>query len=241
TLLCITSETPGIEIQHVKYMNSGDTPYGDKQKVVGYHSFVITHKPINVNTENFILSPSDKKMLLLLAREIIENHLNRKETPQINEDTLSEAIKSSCGAFVTLTKKDKLRGCIGRFMATEPLYQVVQEMALSAAFEDTRFSAVKMNELNEIEIEISVLTPLKHISSIDEFELGKHGIYMIKNGQSGTFLPQVAHDTNWDKEEFLGHCARDKAGIGWDGWKDADLFTYEAVVFSEKELITHEK
>jgi hypothetical protein len=123
-------------------------------------------------------------------------------------------------------------------VATEPLHKVVQEMALSAALEDRRFSPVKLNEMDEIEIEISVLTPLKPISTIDEFELGKHGIYMLKNGRSGTFLPQVAHDTRWDKEEFLGHCARDKAGIGWDGWKDAQLFTYEALVFSEKELKT---
>ena len=110
-------------------------------------------------------------------------------------------------------------------------------MALAAAFEDTRFSPVRLNELNEIEIEISVLTPLKRIHSPDEFELGKQGIYMIKGRNSGTFLPQVAAETNWNKEEFLGHCARDKAGIGWDGWKDADLYTYEALVFSEKEIL----
>jgi AmmeMemoRadiSam system protein A len=126
-------------------------------------------------------------------------------------------------------------------MSAEPLYKVVQEMALAAAFEDTRFSDLKMNELDEIEIEISVLTPLKKISSIDEFELGKHGIYMIKGKNSGTFLPQVAADTNWDKETFLGHCAQDKAGIGWYGWKDADLYIYEAMVFSEKELINQDK
>ncbi|HRR06883.1 MAG TPA: AMMECR1 domain-containing protein, partial [Victivallales bacterium] len=77
--------------------------------------------------------------------------------------------------------------------------------------------------------------------SIDEFEMGKHGIYMIKGYRSGTFLPQVAKETNWSKEEFLGHCARDKAGIGWDGWKDAELYTYEALVFSESELLNSTK
>jgi MEMO1 family protein len=83
-------------------------------------------------------------------------------------------------------------------------------------------------------VEISVLTPMKKIHSIDEIEMGKDGIYIKKGSKSGTFLPQVAKETGWSKEEFLGHCAEDKAGIGWDGWKDAELYTYEAVVFGEK-------
>jgi uncharacterized protein (TIGR00296 family) len=90
-------------------------------------------------------------------------------------------------------------------------------------------------EFKEIDIEISVLTPMRKISSIDEFQLGKHGIYMKKGFSSGTFLPQVATETGWTKEEFLGHCAQDKAHIGWNGWKDAELYVYEAYVFGEKE------
>ena len=81
-----------------------------------------------------------------------------------------------------------------------------------------------------------LLSPMKKINSIDEIVLGKHGIYIKKGYFSGTFLPQVATETGWSKEDFLGHCARDKAGIGWNGWKDADLYIYEAEVFSEKEL-----
>jgi len=106
-------------------------------------------------------------------------------------------------------------------------------MAISAATQDYRFPVVSLNELNEIEMEISVLTPLKKISSIDEIELGRDGIYIIKGSRSGTFLPQVATDTGWNLEEFLGHCARDKAGIGWDGWKDAEIYIYQAIVFHE--------
>jgi hypothetical protein len=87
--------------------------------------------------------------------------------------------------------------------------------------------------LQQIEIEISILTPLKKINSIEQIQLGKHGIYIKKGISSGTFLPQVALETNWTKEEFLGHCARDKAGIGWDGWKTAEIYTYEAIVMSE--------
>ena len=137
------------------------------------------------------------------------------------------------GAFVTLTIDGKLRGCIGRFDADQPLYKMVQEMAVSAATRDYRFSRLTKKELGQAHIEISVLTPMKKILSPDEIVLGKHGIYVKKGSRGGTFLPQVASQTNWTVEEFLGHCARDKAGIGWDGWKDADLYTYEAYVFGE--------
>ena len=137
---------------------------------------------------------------------------------------------------MTLRENGELRGCIGRFDASEPLYLVVQKMAVASSSEDFRFSPVSAQEVNQLEIEISVLTPMRRITSIDEFQLGKHGIYMKKGVQSGTFLPQVAEETGWTKEEFLGHCAQDKAGIGWNGWKDAELYVYEALVFSEKDL-----
>ena len=88
--------------------------------------------------------------------------------------------------------------------------------------------------LPAISIEISVLSPLRRISSASELELGRHGIYIVKGSRSGTFLPQVAADTGWTREEFLGHCARDKAGLGWDGWRDAELYVYEAEVFGEE-------
>jgi AmmeMemoRadiSam system protein A len=108
-------------------------------------------------------------------------------------------------------------------------------MAIAAATQDYRFSPVTYDELKTIDIEISVLSPLKKIASIDEIELGKHGIYIMKGSFGGTFLPQVAAETGWTKEEFLGHCAQDKAGIGWSGWKDADIFIYSATIIKEKE------
>ena len=109
-------------------------------------------------------------------------------------------------------------------------------MAVSSSTQDSRFPPVKPDELDKIDIEISVLTPLKKIENIDEITLGKHGIYLKKGFASGTFLPQVATETGWTLEEFLGHCARDKAGIGWDGWKEAEIYTYEAIIFSEKDF-----
>ena len=121
------------------------------------------------------------------------------------------------GVFVTLYLDGHLRGCIGRFTSPSTLHS-------------TR------NEAPRIEIEVSVLSPLKRIESIDEFKLGRDGIYMIKGGRHGTFLPQVAEETGWSTEEFLGHCARDKAGIGYYGWKDAELYTYQTEVVKESDL-----
>jgi AmmeMemoRadiSam system protein A len=106
----------------------------------------------------------------------------------------------------------------------------------AAARYDYRFPPVTASELDVISIEISVLSPLRKIRDISEIELGKHGIYIVKGSRSGVFLPQVATETGWDLENFLGHCARDKAGIGWDGWRDADIYIFTATVFSEDEM-----
>ena len=237
TLLDMSSKTSGIEIRHIKYQNSGDTQYGDKQRVVGYHAFTFSRTKASSKSIGFSLTTEDKIELVELARKSIESKLQSDKLPPVNEDLLSDALKTPCGAFVTLHKDGKLRGCIGQFMPSQPLYQVVRKMAIAAAFQDYRFDPVSTDELKNIDLEISVLTPLKTINNIDEIELGKHGIYIVKGNRKGTFLPQVAHETQWSKEEFLGHCARDKAGIGWNGWRDAELYTYEALIFSERELL----
>ena len=110
-------------------------------------------------------------------------------------------------------------------------------MAVASATQDYRFSAVTSNDLKSIDIEISVLTPMQKISDVNKIRLGIDGVYIKKGGRAGTFLPQVATDTGWNLDDFLGHCARDKAGIGWEGWKDkdAEIFVYQAFVFGENE------
>ncbi|MBI9067424.1 MAG: AmmeMemoRadiSam system protein B [Salinivirgaceae bacterium] len=243
TLLHLSSNASDINIKHIKYQNSGDTQYGDKQRVVGYHSFLFLRDAKSKQSASFLLSPEEKVELLKIARNTIEATLSNKEPYKIDISTLSNTLKAQCGAFVTLNKNNSLRGCIGRFSVDQPLYEVVQQMAIASALYDHRFPEVQINEMKEIDIEISVLTPLNKISSIDEFVLGKHGIYIKKGNRTGTFLPQVAHSTKWNTDEFLGHCAQDKAGIGWNGWKDKDveLYTYEAIVFDEKELIHTKK
>ena len=231
TLMYMTQHKD-LDFELVGYMNSGDVKGGDKTRVVGYNAIAVKRKGAEED-RSFILDEKAKGVLLGLARSTIEEYIATRSLPELRPEQFPESLHRKCGAFVTLHKHGRLRGCIGRFSAEEPLYEVVQSMAVAAATQDTRFMPVAAEELGELEVEISVLTPMKPVASIDEIELGKHGIYIKKGMRSGTFLPQVASETGWSLEEFLGHCARDKAGIGWEGWKDAEIYTYEALVFSE--------
>lgn len=232
TLMYVTENNPDFKYSEIQYLNSGDSPYGDKIKVVGYHAIAISKQITNEKDKNsFSLSEDEKKTLLNLARNSISCYLqNSKDSANYN---FSDNLKTHCGAFVTLHKNGKLRGCIGSFSQDTALYKIIQNMAISSAVHDNRFAQVNSSELDSIEIEISVLTPLKKINSINQLELDKHGIYIKQGRNSGTFLPQVATETGWTKEEFIGHCSQDKTGIGWDGWKAAELFVYEAIIFHE--------
>ncbi len=236
TLLYMIQDDPDFNIHEIQYKNSGDAEYyGDKNRVVGYYAMAVTSKADNKESrqEEFKLTEKDKEDLIEIARKTVESYIKNGKIPEFNESDYSDNLKQHCGAFVTLNKDKRLRGCIGRFSPGKPLYKVVVDMAIAAATQDYRFPKVDESELDDIHIEISVLTPLKKIDDVNEIELGKHGIYIKKGTSSGTFLPQVATQTGWNLEEFLGHCAQDKARIGWDGWKDADVFTYEAIVFEE--------
>ena len=228
------------EVKHLMYQNSGDIDNHDHSRVVGYHSFAILRK----DNMSFTLSDSDKKALKEIAFNSIRDSLDGKPIaqPARSKDACYQrdartfnshlsTLNSKCGAFVSLHKHGHLRGCIGHFGEDYPLHEIVAEMARAAAFEDPRFMPVTRDELNDLDIEISVLTPMRRIQSLDEFELHRHGIYIKKGYRSGTFLPQVADEVNWTKEEFVGHCSQDKAGLGWDGWRDAELYVYEAIIF----------
>ena len=225
TLLMMIDST--YQVKHLMYRNSGDVDDHDKSRVVGYHAFAILRK----TSQEFSLTDDEKRELKEIALTSIKDSLQGK--PIAPRNTISSRLNSKCGAFVSLHKKGRLRGCIGHFGEDVPLHEIVAEMARAAAFEDPRFAPVTRDELADIDIEISVLTPMRRIHSLDEFVLHRHGIYVRRGYRSGTFLPQVADEVNWTKEEFVGHCAQDKAGIGWDGWKaaDAELYVYEAIVF----------
>ena len=229
------------EVKHLMYQNSGDIDNHDHSRVVGYHSFAILRslpltKDREGTNEEFSLSEEEKLMLKDIALQSIKDALDSSSfTPSPTRGRQSVAFDSSlnkkCGAFVSLHQQGRLRGCIGHFGEDYPLHEIVSKMARAAAFDDPRFMPVRREELDDIEIEISVLTPMRRIQSLDEFELHRHGIYIRKGYRSGTFLPQVADEVNWTKEEFVGHCSQDKAGLGWNGWRDAELYVYEAIVF----------
>ena len=213
--------------EHIMYRNSGDSVYGDKDRVVGYNAIVFNRRSDHL----FNFTEEEKTAMIANARASIYSALGLEFD---GDDSPVGILKEKgYGVFVTLHLNGKLRGCIGRFTSSSSLQSTILEMARSAAFSDPRFPSLSRSEAPKVEIEISVLSPLKKISSIDEFKLGRDGIYMIKGSHHGTFLPQVADETGWTTEEFLGYCARDKAGIGWDGWKTAELYTYQTEVVKE--------
>lgn len=226
-LLNLTKNNNNIKYEIIDYKNSGDSSYGGKERVVGYFALSVR------KSNSFELSFDEKHKLIEIARSTVTEYLNSGKVQKIDISSLTDNLKKEIGAFVTLTKNAKLRGCIGRFMPNQALWSVVQDMAIAAATEDSRFSPLTADELDNINIEISVLTPLQKVKTIDEIEIGRDGIYIKKNFNSGTLLPQVASDNNWDKLQFLEYCSQHKAGIGKDGWKDAELFIYQAIVFHE--------
>lgn len=229
---------PGLRLRHVAYRNSGDSPYGGKDEVVGYHAFVLWRENSETGHEaeaagrsasqDFVLTADDKRQLLNVVWNAISPANQQREVRP------AKVFGVKCGVFVTLTRHGRLRGCIGHFGEDVTLGEITREMAKAAAYDDPRFPPLKADELPGLAVEVSVLTPLHRIHDISEFHYGRQGIYMRKGYRCGTFLPQVADEVNWTKEEFLGHCAQDKAGIGWDGWRTADLYTYEAIRFGEK-------
>ena len=221
------------DVDHVMYRNSGDSPYGDKDRVVGYNSIVITRNQ-KADEHLFHFSDDEKRGMIAAARSAIYSALRMDYDGDITPVGILK--EKGYGVFVTLHLNGRLRGCIGRFTSSDSLYETIQDMARSAAFSDPRFPSLSRSEAPRIDIEVSVLSPLKRISSVDEFKLGRDGIYMIKGSRHGTFLPQVATETGWSTEEFLGHCAQDKAGIGYYGWKDAELYTYQTEIVNESEL-----
>ena len=177
------------------------------------------------------MKKTEQKVLLLLARETIVARVNGQPLPTVERP--SSALQAPYGCFVTIKQKDQLRGCIGSFVSSNPLWQTVQEMAVSAATKDPRFYPMKPEDLADFQLEISVLSPLTQIQSIDEIHVGSHGIYLIKGHNHGVLLPQVAVEHGWDRDVFLKQTCR-KAGLPDDGWqKDCEIYIFSAEVFSE--------
>ncbi|MBJ6723204.1 AmmeMemoRadiSam system protein A [Geomesophilobacter sediminis] len=182
---------------------------------------------------NQTLSSEDKHFLLELAREAITIGVSTGSLPQ--REVSAPQLQEKMGCFVTIKRGGALRGCIGNFSSEKPLYQLVQEMAVSAATRDPRFYPMKEEDLaSGFDLEISVLSPLAKISSPEEVEVGVHGVYLEKNFARGVLLPQVATEHGWDRETFLSQTSL-KAGLKKDDWKEgADIYVFTAEVFGEK-------
>ena len=232
TLLNLTTEK-NYSYQILKYSNSGDIQGADKNRVVGYGALRVIQKE-KVDESSF-LSDAEKQQALEIAKKALHEATNKSEKIVLNTHYLFPKLQEPLGAFVTLYKDSSLRGCIGRFEPNQALGEVIVDMAIAAAQNDPRFNKVTTDELNNIKVEISVLTPRKKISSLQEIEIGTHGIYLQKGSKSGTYLPHVATQMGWNAQEFVQHCAAEKAGISLEELNTTDIYTYEAIVFGEKD------
>ncbi len=179
------------------------------------------------------LSKDEKKALCAIARESIEASLVSRK-PDFPPP--SGALLEHAGAFVTLYRNHRLRGCIGRMASDSPLYDTIAKMALSAAFEDPRFEPLDNREIQQVRIEITILGPLRRIRKAEEVEIGKHGLYIVDRGRGGVLLPQVALEYGWTALAFLDQVCI-KAGLPPGSWKEpgAMLYAFEGIVFGEDE------
>jgi uncharacterized protein len=180
-----------------------------------------------------LLTPQEQDFLLQIARKAIISCVTRtdEEPPGVPEGRLQE----KRGCFVCIKIHGMLRGCIGAFESEKPLHQLVRDMAESSACRDPRFYPLKKLDLDDFQVEISALTPMRKIESPEEVEVGMHGIYIEKNSFRGVLLPQVATEHGWDRETFLSQTCV-KAGLRKEDWKEgADIFVFSAQVFSDKQ------
>ncbi|MFH1881314.1 MAG: AmmeMemoRadiSam system protein A [Planctomycetota bacterium] len=181
-----------------------------------------------------------KQTLLKVARDTVEAVIKGEptEAPQSDDPELN----APCGCFVTLKNHGRLRGCIGQFISESPLIELVAAMAKSSATGDPRFFAdpISAGELDQLDVEISVLSPLERTNEPLSLRLGVDGIYIKKGRVSGCFLPQVATETGWSKEEFLSYCCAHKAGLAADAWREPEtevnLFTADVFGAEFKEI-----
>jgi AmmeMemoRadiSam system protein B/AmmeMemoRadiSam system protein A len=230
----------------ISYANSGDASVGTRSRVVGYGAVsfvaaepgqrgsVIPLKERGAETdEETTLSDSQRELLLSFARQTIRQFLATETTP-LGRD-FDPALEQRRGAFVTLKIDGDLRGCIGHMRDDSPLCWVVGNCAWQAAFNDPRFSPVTLDEMGDIEIEVSVLTPPRLVEGYGDILVGRDGVLIEKNGRTAVFLPSVAVEQGWDRDEMLDRLCV-KAGLREDSWRNgARFYTFQATRFSESD------
>jgi AmmeMemoRadiSam system protein A len=215
------------KVKILKYADSSQVG-GDEGRVVGYTAAAVYagNSPVSL----FSLSREEKASLLKISRETLERYVRNNEVyhPDINNPKLL----SPKGAFVTLKKNGELRGCIGFIEPILPLHQTIVQATIYAASKDARFPPVASSELEEIELEISVLTPPVKIDDPREIEVGRHGLIIAKGNQRGLLLPQVPIENRWSRRTFLQRTCQ-KAGLPKEAWREgAEIYTFEAIVFN---------
>jgi AmmeMemoRadiSam system protein B/AmmeMemoRadiSam system protein A len=225
----------------VSYANSADTAMADLDRVVGYGAVAFSAGPPGSDTRAIAaplaaaqaMAPTtaDKKQMLALARETIRRYLDTGSVPLARG--FSPALERPQGMFVTLRKHGELRGCIGQMLPDRPLRMLVVRMALASAFEDPRFGRVRAGELKDIDIEISILTPFRRVAGPGDIEVGRDGVLLEKDGRSAVFLPQVATEEHWTRDEMLDNLCL-KGGLNAGCWRaGARLSNFQADVFKE--------
>jgi hypothetical protein len=218
----------------LKYANSGDIT-GEDSNVVGYGAAIFVKSFTEKEADKpFSLSEQEKSEMLALARNSVEHVVREGEAyePPVYE---SEALNQQRGAFVTLREKNgALRGCVGYTSAIKPLYITVRDTAILATMHDSRFTPVSVAELPNLTYEISVLSPLRRVTDVEQIRIGEHGLLIKNGGREGLLLPQVPVEQDWDRRTFLEQTCV-KARLPQGCWKDedTDIFSFTAVVFSE--------
>lgn len=182
-------------------------------------------------TSAVLLSQEAGRALVCLARLAIERFL--LEQSGCAAQAPHPELMRLFGLFVTLRKKGALRGCIGQLWPDAPAFRLVQELAVSSASRDSRFLPLEPDEWPDIEIEVSVLSPLVQMENILELKIGTHGIFLKKGALSGVYLPEVALQEGWNAEQFLSHCAREKAGLADGDWKSCEVYLFTTQAFKE--------
>ncbi|MCK5565324.1 MAG: AmmeMemoRadiSam system protein A [Planctomycetes bacterium] len=179
------------------------------------------------------MNEEQKQVLLKVAKDSVTAAINKQPKPTVRSD--DDEINAHVGCFVTLKNNEALRGCIGQFVSDRPLIELVNDMGISSSTGDSRFAgnSITPDELDELDIEISVLSELKRTDDPLSLRLGVDGIYIKHGYMSGCFLPQVATETGWSKEEFLSYCCGHKAGLADDAWKDpkTEVYLFTADIF----------
>ena len=179
------------------------------------------------------LNAHEKQVLLAIARQAII--LGVQSGQEYVEPREEKTLNQRNGCFVTIKQNGQLRGCIGNFQSELPLFKEVAQMAQASAAKDPRFYPLKEEDLDNFNLEISVLSPLQKAENIEDIEVGKHGIYIEKSFYRGVLLPQVATEHKWDRQTFLKQTCI-KAGLSTDAWEadDADIYIFSAQVFGEE-------